>query len=137
MKLIENFLFKIKQTIGECNKEETSYDYHQWLLSLSKMVSSELGSLNKENAKESLKPNDTLTMVLLFDKGHFSHEMLEKKSDMELYMFACENDYNTKIYTAKGYEQMLNSFKPKDTYVWTYIVNVNKEMVDNSRKIEQ
>lgn len=135
MKLIENFLFKIKQTIGEGNEGETSYDYHQWLVSLSRMVSSELKTLNEENARQSLKPDDTLTMVLLFDKGHFQHENLELKSDTELYRFACQNIYNTKIYTAKGYEQMMNSFKPKNTYVWTYIVNVNKEIIEETKKI--
>ena len=132
MKYIENFITKIKQTLDKTIEEETSYDYHHWLINLSKMVSSELKELNIDNAEKSIKPDDTLTMVLLFDKGHYSHKTLENKNDLELYKIAKNDKFKTQIYTARGYIERENSFNPKNIYVWTYIVNVPKEIVSNS-----
>lgn len=135
MKFIENFILKIKQTVDKDIQEETSYDYHQWLLKLSKMVSSELKELNEDSAEKSIKPNDTLTMVLLFDKGHFTRNVLETMTHEELFKLANDSRTNAKIYTAKGYEEMMNAFKPKDVYVWTHIVNVPNDLVSNSKII--
>lgn len=135
MKQIENFITKIKQFSEDYTTDETSYDYHQWLIKLSKKVNEALMTLNLVNAESSIKKDDHIIMVATINKGYCNHSELEKMNDYEIFQLANKEHKNCKLYTKEGYEEKINSFTPMEHYVWTYIIQVPQSLAENSENI--
>jgi len=70
-------------------------------------------------------------LVLLFDKGHYKRSELDKMSNVEKYKVALLDKAKCVIYNVDEYVDMINSFKPMERYVWTYIITLPMEVYEN------
>ena len=61
--------------------------------------------------------------VILFDKRYYDKNVLDTKTNKQKLNIALKDKNNCKTYTFKEYEQELNSFCPKNEYVWTYFIS--------------
>ena len=110
--------FTYKQSV------EDFEDYQKWLLDALKVMGGEGVNEKEENATES-KYAPFKTFVLTFSKRYYDRNALDCLTDNMKYDMAINDRMNCTVYEAQEYTNLLNSFKPMDRCVFTYIVNIN------------
>lgn len=118
---------KLEENLPISTLLEDFTDYYEWLKDIARLIDGEDISKDDDEPKESTC-EDTI-MVLLFDKGHYKKNDIESKTDYEKYKMAVVDKRHCYVHTAEEYCDILNSFKPTETYVWTYIVLIPKAYV--------
>lgn len=107
------------------NDAKENAELHNWLVSISKLINGEL--IHDDN--KSPTERNCGVFVLTFDKGHYRKHELDDMSIKELYETAQRDHKKCHIHTAEEYEYLLNSFKPLEKYVWTYIIKTDNNHV--------
>lgn len=120
---IKNFSDNLNENIGDTDKlTRVQVDYVNFLKWISEIY--DIIHLNDTYEVPNLPKKETDIYVVTFDKGHYRKAELEELSDEEKFETARRDKKRCYVHTKYEYEEIINSFKPLEKYVWTYIIRM-------------